>query len=376
MVSNPLGNRIESLDVFRGITIFGMILVNNPGSWEFIYAPLRHAEWHGITPTDLVFPFFLFIVGTAIPFALSKYREGEDLNRAVFLKIFRRALMIFLLGILLSATPAFDLENLRIPGVLQRIAICYLICSLLFLRFDWKALLGISVGILLFYYAVMRFVSVPGCEVTSIADKACNLSAYIDRLVLGTNHIWSLSKVYDPEGILSTLPAIVSTLCGVFTGLWFRAKRGRFETVSGLLFFGVSLSIAGWFLSLFYPLNKALWTGSYVIITTGAALSILGCCYWLIDINGMKRWSFPFHVFGVNALALYVGAEMFAKLIDSVGRYTESGELVSLKTMVFESYRGFFSTPELASLMFALSIVTFWFVIMWILYKNEIYIKV
>ena len=375
MGTNPLGNRIESLDVFRGITIFGMILVNNPGSWEFIYPPLRHADWHGLTPTDLVFPFFLFIVGTAIPFALSKYREGEELNQKVYLKIIRRSLIIFLLGILLSATPTFDLSTLRIPGVLQRIAVCYLICSLLFLWFDWKKLLGIAWGLLALYFVLMRYIPVPGCEVTSIADKACNLSAYIDRLVLGTNHIWSISKVYDPEGLLSTLPAISSTLAGVFSGLWFRRKEKPQKTVSGLMFFGIALCICGWFLDLFYPFNKALWTGSYVVFTTGAALSILGACYWLVDIHGYKRWSFPFHVFGVNALALYVGAEMFAKLIDSVGRY-ENGQLTSVKAMMFGAYSNFFATPELASLMFALTIIGFWFVLMWILYKNEIYIKV
>src|SRR5687767_7055069 len=203
--------RLVSLDVFRGMTIAGMVLVNNPGTWSAIYSPLKHAEWHGATPTDYIFPFFLFIVGVAIPLALGR-RIEQGVAKDAYQKIFRRAAIIFLLGLFLAAFPFFDLANLRIPGVLQRIAVCYLIASLIFLHADWKKLSIIAAVLLFVYWALMTLIPVPGCQVTTINDKACNLAAYLDRLILGENHIWKQAKVFDPEGILSTIPAVVTTI--------------------------------------------------------------------------------------------------------------------------------------------------------------------
>ena len=205
-------NRLLSLDVFRGITIAGMVLVNNPGTWSAIYPPLEHAEWHGATPTDLVFPFFLFIVGIAITLALGKRVESGAIKKDIYLKIVRRAAIIFALGLFLAAFPFYnftkeawlDVSTLRIMGVLQRIAVCYLVTALIFIHTNWKQQAIIAGALLLVYWALMTLINVPGCEITTIDDKGCNFAAFIDRTILTENHIWKQSKIFDPEGLLST----------------------------------------------------------------------------------------------------------------------------------------------------------------------------
>lgn len=239
-----------------------MVLVNNPGDWGSIYSPLSHAEWNGLTPTDLIFPFFLFIVGIAIPLALGKRVEDGGATRAVYLKIFRRAAIIFALGLFLNAFPFFELSNLRIPGVLQRIAICYLVVSVIFLNTSWKTQAVFGVFLLLLYWLLMAAVPVPCAIYLPILDnlaadpKACNLSAYLDQTILGVNHIWSLGKVYDPEGILSTIPAISTTISGVLTGLWLKTNRTDSEKLNGILFFGLILAATGWIWDFFFPLTR------------------------------------------------------------------------------------------------------------------------
>lgn len=370
--------RLVSLDVFRGMTIAGMILVNNPGDWGNIYAPLRHATWHGITPTDFIFPFFLFIVGVAISLALGKKAE-DGLTKKIYLKIIRRSLIIFLLGLFIAAFPFFELSTLRIPGVLQRIAVCYLIASLIFLHTNWKQQAAIAVVLLFIYWLLMTVLAVPGCAATTIDDRACNLSAYLDRLILGENHIWAQSKVFDPEGILSTVPAIATTISGVLTGTWLRTKRTDLEKVGGIFFFGVVLCAVGWFWGLFFPLNKSLWTSSYVVYTSGLALCFLGFCYWLIDIKGYQKWSKPFVIFGVNALALYVGAELLAKtlyLIKVGGDGAAAGSEISLQGWIFGNIFQPIASPAGASLLYAVSFILLWLFVLWLLYRKKIFIKV
>ncbi|MBX7172238.1 MAG: DUF5009 domain-containing protein [Pyrinomonadaceae bacterium] len=367
--------RLISLDVFRGMTVAGMILVNNPGTWEAIYPPLEHAPWNGLTPTDLVFPNFLFIVGIAIPIALGK-RIEEGITASVYWKIFRRAAIIFLIGLFIAAFPYFDLSTLRIPGVLQRIAVCYLIASLIFLHTNWKQQLGIGIGLLLVYWFLITSISVPGCEITTMDDKECNLPAYIDRSILGVNHIWSLGKVYDPEGILSTIPAIVTALAGVLTGTWLKTTRSDLEKVGGIFFFGVVLCALGLLWNLIFPFNKALWTSSYVIVTAGLALCFLGFCYWLIDIKNYTKWTKPFVIFGSNALALYFGAEMTAKILDLIQMTGKNGEPIPLQGWIFETIFLPLGSPINASLMYAVCFVLIWLFVMWILYRRKIYIKI
>jgi predicted acyltransferase len=368
-------NRLLSLDVFRGMTVAGMVLVNNPGTWEAIHPPLEHAEWNGLTPTDLIFPFFLFIVGVSIPIALGK-RIEEGITAKVYGKILRRTAVIFLIGLFIAAFPYFDFSTLRIPGVLQRIAVCYLIASLIFLHTNWKQQVGIGIGILLVYWFLITQIAVPGCEITKMDDKACNLAAYIDRSILGVNHIWSLGKVYDPEGILSTLPAIVTALAGVLTGTWLKSKRNDLEKVGGIFFFGVLLFAIGWCWNLFFPFNKALWTSSYVVIAAGLALCFLGFCYWLIDIKGYQKWSKPFLIFGSNALALYFGAELTAKCLDLISVTGKDGDPQALQGWIFETIFLPLASRVNASLMYAVSFVLVWLFVMWILYRRNIFIKI
>ncbi|HEY0428363.1 MAG TPA: DUF5009 domain-containing protein [Pyrinomonadaceae bacterium] len=367
--------RLLSLDVFRGITIAGMVLVNNPGTWGAIYSPLEHAEWHGVTPTDYIFPFFLFIVGVAIPLALGK-RVAEGITRDVYLKIFRRTAIIFLLGLFLAAFPLFDFANLRIPGVLQRIAVCYLAASLIFLHTNWKQQTIIGAALLFVYWYLMSAVPVPGCEITTINDKACNLAAYIDRGVFGENHVWKEAKVFDPEGILSTIPAIVTALSGVLTGTWLKTRKSDFEKVGGLFFFGSVLIALGWCWNFFFPFNKSLWTSSYVVYTSGLALCFLAFCYWLIDIKDYKKWSKPFVIFGVNALALFVFSGLLGRIMGVIKFAGAEGKPISLQKWIFESVFLPFAAPVNASLAYAVCYILFWLFLMWLLYRKRIFIKV
>jgi predicted acyltransferase len=367
--------RLLSLDVFRGMTIAGLVLVNNPGDWGNIYAPLKHAEWHGITPTDYIFPFFVFIVGIAIPIALGR-RVEQGITNDVYLKIFRRAATIFALGLFLALFPYFDFANLRIAGVLQRIAVCYAVVSLIFLHTNWRQQTIIGVALLFVYWFLMTAIPVPGCEITTIDDKACNLAAYIDRAVFGEHHIYKYAKVFDPEGVLSTVPALVTTLSGVLTGTWLKSKRDDLEKVGGIFFFGVALIALGWIWNSFFPFNKALWTSSYVLYTSGLALCFLGFCYWLVDIKGYKAWAKPFVIFGVNALALYVFSALFARILAFIKVTGASGKQISLQAWIYETIFVPLGSPINASLIFAVTYILFWLFLMWLLYRKRIYIKV
>ena len=364
-----------SLDVFRGITIAGMVLVNNPGTWSAIYPPLGHADWHGWTPTDFIFPFFLFIVGIAIPFGLGRRLE-KGVTRDVYIKIFRRALLIFLLGLFLNAFPFFELSTLRIPGVLQRIAVCYLIASLIFIHTNWRQQTIIGVSLLIVYWILMTAIPVPNCDLTTINDKACNLAAYIDRAIFTENHIWLSAKVYDPEGILSTIPAIATTISGVLTGNWLKTTRTDLEKVGGMFFFGTALTAIGWCWNFFFPINKALWTSSYVVFTTGIALCFLGFCYWLIDIKDYKKWTKPFVIFGVNALALFVFSGLLSRLLGVIKFTGAAGKEISLQGWIFANLFLPFAAPINASLMYAVAYIFLWLFLMWLLYRKRIFIKV
>jgi predicted acyltransferase len=362
--------RLVSLDVFRGITIAGMILVNNPGSWEHIYWPLEHAAWSGWTPTDLVFPFFLFIVGVSITLALGNRVERGGVTRDVYLKILKRTLIIFAIGLLLNAIPEFSLAELRIPGVLQRIAVCYFFASIIFLNTNVRTQLAIAIGLLLFYWALVKLVPAPG-YVAGDLTKEGSLPSYVDRVVFGS-HVWRQAKVYDPEGILSTIPSIATTLIGVLTGHWLRTEKTRYEKAAGMFVAGAICVAIGWAWNAFFPINKALWTSSYVLFTGGLALQFLAICYWLIDIKGYRRWAKPFEVFGLNAIALYVVADLIANLLGVI----KVGGGDSLGGWLYDHVFSSWASPVNASLAFAICFVLVCLGLMWILYKRKIFLKV
>ncbi len=374
-VQKASANRLLSLDVFRGITVAGMVLVNNPGTWSAIYPPLQHAAWHGWTPTDLIFPFFLFIVGVAVPLAFAKRIEQDGVNHDLYFKIIKRAILIFALGLLLAAFPTFDFGNLRIPGVLQRIAVCYLVVSIIYVNTKWRVQLIIAVVLLLIYWALMKLVPAPGFAAGDLSPEG-NLSGFIDRTILGFNHIWKSAKVYDPEGILSTIPAISTALAGVLTGSWIKSDRSEFEKVGGLFFAGAICAVIGWCWNPFFPINKPIWTSSYVFFTAGMALQFLAFCYWLIDIKGYQRWARPFVIFGVNALALFVGSGLLGRIFGMIHLPRINGAQGNLQTWLFEHLFLSWAEPINASLAFAVSYILFWLFLMWLLYRKEIYIKV
>jgi predicted acyltransferase len=371
--NSTTSDRLVSLDVFRGITIAGMVLVNNPGTWSNIYWPLEHAEWDGWTPTDLVFPFFVFIVGVAIPLAFGRRIESGGSKRDLYWKIIRRTLIIFALGIFLAGFPYFQLSTIRIPGVLQRLAVCYLFASLIFLNTKVRTQIIVTVALLVFYCLLMTRFHAPGFA-TGDLSKEGSLASFVDRVIFGP-HIWKQGKVYDPEGLLSTIPAIATALIGVLTGQLLRTSKSQYEKVTKLFVAGAGCVVIGWCWNPFFPINKALWTSSYVFFTAGLALQFLALCYWLIDIKKYQLWAKPFIVFGVNAIALFVGTAVMARLLGLI-KLPWGSETISLQGWIFQKLFLPWASPINASLAYALVFVLLWLGLMWILYSRKIFIKI
>lgn len=327
--------RIDSLDAFRGATIAAMLLVNNPGSWSSIYAPLRHAEWHGWTPTDLIFPFFLFIVGIT-----------TELSRKEPRGILKRGLLIVLCGLLLNAFPYFHLGELRFTGVLQRIGVVYIVAALIAWKASRGAIVAIIIAILLGYWAVL--------SLGPLAPPEATVAARIDRALIPEQHLWAQSRTWDPEGVLSTLPAIATALLGVLAAQWVRAKN-----VSMLTIWGAAATAGGLLWGLIFPINKNLWTSSYVVFTAGAAMLVLAL--WMRFLPAK-----PFVVFGVNPLLAFVGSGMMARLL-------------GITKLGAHGYRTFFKPyfePRLASLLWALAFVLVWYGLLYIFYKRRIFLRV
>jgi len=362
--------RLLSVDALRGLTVAAMVLVNNPGTWHAIYPPLRHADWHGWTPTDVIFPFFVFIVGVAIPLALgSRLESGE--RSALVVKVLRRSIVIFGLGIILNGFPWYHWATLRIPGVLQRIAVCYLLAAIVYLFTSTRVQAVITAALLLGYWLVMSVVPVPGYGAGDLSP-AGNLAAYIDRAVLGP-HIWQYAKVYDPEGILSTLPATATALLGVLTGSWLRSGRACDVVAGRLVIAGIVCIAAGELWGLWFPINKSLWTSSYVVFTAGLALIVLAACYWLVEARAQRRWAIPLAVLGVNALVLFFLSTLAARLLSII---RVGAERQSLQAVLFDRVFAPLASPVNASLAFAATYVIVWWAIMWMLYRWNIRLRI
>jgi predicted acyltransferase len=374
LMNNAAPNRLLSLDVFRGLTVAGMVLVNNPGTWTSIYWPLEHAEWNGWTPTDLIFPFFLFIVGVSITLAFAGRTQAGGSKRDLYLKVIKRTVIIFALGLFLNGFPTFHLADIRIPGVLQRIAVCYLLASLIFLSTKIRTQAIIALALLIFYWVLMTNISAPGFAAGDLSKEG-SLASFVDRVVLGP-HIWKQGKVYDPEGILSTIPAVATTLFGVLTGHWLRSERGPMEKVAGLFVAGATCVIVGWAWNPFFPINKSLWTSSYVVFTAGLALQLLALCYWLIDIKSYRRWAWPFVVFGVNAMALFVGSGLMVRLMGLIRIPNGDGRKLESQSWIFQHLFLSWAEPINASLAYAIAFILLWLFLMWLLYRKQIWIKV
>lgn len=368
-------NRLLSLDAFRGLTVAAMILVNNPGSWAHIYPPLEHAEWNGCTPTDLVFPFFLFIVGVAIAFAYGNKKENEAEHAQLIIRAFKRGLILFFLGFFLALFPAFDFSTVRILGVLQRIGIVFFLCALLFIKTSTKTQLWVFAFILLLYWALMTFVPVPGVGAPNLA-KETNLAAWVDRLIITEAHVWKSAKTWDPEGLLSTLPAIGTGILGMLAGTWIKRKdKNESEKTAWLFFAGFSLSILGQIWGLAFPINKSLWTSSYVLYAGGLAMLVFTSLYWIIDIQGHKKWTKPFVAYGVNAITVFFMSAIIVKIMSRI-KLDLQGEEVGLQTWLYKTLFTPWLSDLNASLAWALAFVLFWLLILWPMYKRNIIIKV
>ncbi|REH01214.1 acyltransferase family protein [Flavobacterium aquicola] len=420
-------DRLISLDVFRGLTIFLMTIVNNPGSWSAIYPPLEHAEWHGCTPTDLVFPFFVFIMGVAISFAM----PTKTYDSTTFNKIFTRSLRMICLGIFFnffSSIQLFGLEGIpliigrlvittlvgyalmgnfdaklktylaisifiiymilaysgiesyqsvRLPGVLQRIGIVYFIASLLYLKTTQQTQILVTIGILLSYWAIMTLIPAPGFEITNL-EKGTNLAAWVDSILL-KGHMWESTKTWDPEGVLSTIPSIATGMIGLLIGQLLNSALLKTEKFKKILLIGVILIILGQIWNIVFPINKALWTSSYVLYTAGLATFTISLLYYVIDIADYKKGTKLFLIWGVNPMIVFFLSQIVPQAMGMISLPnpkipTEQTNLWDY--LYFLGVQPYFSNPMTASLVFALLYAGVWSILLAYFYKKKMFFKV
>ena len=374
--------RLVSLDFFRGLTVVTMILVNNPGSWGYMYSPLKHAEWHGCTLTDLVFPFFLFIMGSSIPFCIGSKKELLKTNSSIVIKSFKRMLILFNLGIFLSlypkifSNPIEAFQTVRIPGILQRTAIVYFIAIIIFLKFIPRNIFRILIGLIIVYWALMTLVPVPGIGYANLEPRT-NLAAWLDRKLLTEAHLWKAVKTWDPEGILSTIPSIATALFGVLAGTLLRRKDIlEAEKASWLFTSGTFAVIIGLIWNFIFPINKSLWTSSFVLYTGGLAAIILGLCYWIIDVKGYKKFTPLFTIYGLNAIMVFFVSGLLPRILNLIKIILPNGNKISLLTYMYRSlFIPCFSAYN-ASLAWAIMWLLFWMGILGIMYRYKIFIKI
>jgi predicted acyltransferase len=378
MKHDPLAGRLASLDMFRGLAIAGMVLVNNPGSWDHVYPPLRHAEWHGFTAADLVFPAFLFIVGAAVPFMLANYEAGGAGRGRLYGRILRRVLLLVALGLILNAASPLlhwalqgrspDWGTLRIMGVLQRIGLAYLLAMILILALGWRGRVIAALAILLGYWAMLEWVPVP---VFGPGDHRpdTSLVTYIDKLVLSRSHLYR--GRFDPEGLLSTLPAVATVLIGCFAGAWVKRAPVGGRVTWALAASGLAGVAAGWVWGLVFPINKALWTSAYVVYAAGWSLLALAACYEIVEVRGLRRVCWPFQVLGVNAIALFFASGIVARILLAL-RIADGRSLYQwLYDSLFVPWAG----PLNGSLAFALATVALWWIALYALYRRGWFLR-
>ncbi|MFD2100742.1 acyltransferase family protein [Flagellimonas iocasae] len=365
---STLKNRYLSLDVFRGIDVALMIIVNSPGNWETTFSPLLHAEWNGFTLTDLVFPTFLFVVGNSMSFSMKKYEEMG--NSAFFKKVLKRFAIIFLLGFLMYWFPFFEngqlkpLAETRIFGVLQRIALCYLFASILLHYVKTKTAIIFSVVALVLYHIIL----IAFGDLTLTGNAALQL----DTWLIGPNHMYHGEGIaFDPEGLLSTLPAIVNVVAGYLTGKFIQKNGQNFETVAKLMMVGFALVFAGLAWDLLLPINKKLWTSSFVLLTSGIDLCALAILVYVLDMKKAKSWTYFFEVFGKNTLFIYLLSELF--VISLFAIKVDGGSLYGwIAQNVFVAATGGY----MGSLLFALWVMFTCWVVGYFMDKKGIYVKV
>lgn len=362
--------RLLSLDILRGMTVAAMILVNCPGS-DSVYSWVEHAPWNGCRLADFVFPSFLVIMGVSIAIALGRRLEAGDPRPLIRAQATKRSAIILVLGLISSAIMIGNFGFFRLPGVLQRIAACYFVSSLLFIDTAVSTQAWVCAGLFVGYWALMRFVPVPGHGAGDLSPQG-NLASYIDQRLLGTR---MFAETHDPEGLLSTLPAIATTILGMLAGEWLRTERRPNERARDFITAGALAALVGFVWSRWFPLNKNLWTSSYALVTGGAALAGLGACYWLVEVRGYEAWGRPFEIFGRNALASYFLSELFYGVQEFIKVPLPGGQPGNLKLWLDHALFGWLSPPG-AALAYALVYVLGCLGLMTVLYRRRIFIRV
>lgn len=374
--------RLTSLDAFRGFTIAAMVLVNNPGDWGNLYPQLEHAAWNGWTFTDTIFPFFLFIGGVSMALSLGRLAAAGADRPRLLIKLARRAALIFLIGFCLNFMPYFDIHKVRIPGVLQRIALCTLLAAPIVVYLGWRAQMGVIAALLTVYSALMLWVPVPGIGAGVLAPGQ-DFGAWIDRSLL-SGHLWVQSKTWDPEGLLSTLPALASQLFGVLTGRLLATRVPRTEQTVWLLLAGlVCLSLGSIFDAILMPINKSLWTPSYCLLMTGWALLAFAAFYWMLDVNpypavraAAARWAKPFVIYGMNALFIFALSGFLAKMFGFIKFVQPDGSKLALGKLLYAPIKALPIGPVNTSLLYALLFNLAMFSVAWGLWRKQWFIKV
>jgi predicted acyltransferase len=364
------------LDVCRGVAVAGMILVNNPGSWADVYWPLAHAGWHGWTPADLIFPLFLFIVGVSIVFALSRRIGAGEPTHRLYVAVLRRTAIIFVLGVLLAGVPTFDISTIRLTGVLQRIAICYLFASIIFLLTGWRGQALTTLALITSYSGLMRFLSAPGHQ-AGCMSKDCSVAAFVDRAILG-RHIGG--DGYDPEGLLSTIPALATTLCGVLAGQWLKSPGSARKRLLGMFGAGLCAVAAGFIWNVWLPINKPLWTSSYVLLTAGTALLLLGFLYALAEAEVVGWWARPFQILGASALAAFLLSELTSRIVTAHAwwnlPHVDGRPGAHLQAFLYERLFISWAEPKSASILYALAFLSIILFVFSLLYRSRIRLRV
>jgi len=371
----PPKKRLLSLDVLRGATIAAMILVNDPGDWAHIYPPLEHSKWNGCTPTDLIFPFFLFMVGVSIVYAMETKKQDIANHPRMILRAFRRMVTLIVISWLIQLFYHPSIAHLRIPGVLQRIAVVYFIVTVLYIKTSTKAMDWIFAIALIGYWLAMTLIPVPGVGYANLNPET-NLGAWIDRSVWGVDHLWRESHTWDPEGLLGTIPALGTGLFGIRVATWLKRKdRDDSVKVSWMFVYGVSAVVLALICDLFFPINKSLWTSSFVLYTGGLATIALALCFWLIDVQGREKGTWIFVVFGMNAISAYILADIVPGLID-FWKVNFNGHELKGTQYLYQAFIAPHFAPINASLVRAILFVILIWLLMYVFYKKKIIIKV
>ncbi len=363
-MAESTSSRLVSLDAFRGATIALMVLVNDAGDGAHVYGPLEHAEWHGWTLTDVVFPSFLWIVGVAITLSLAKRVSAGASRLELFRNVVRRAAIIYGLGLIVYAFPYFHLPTMRLLGVLQRIAICYLLASAIYLTTKIRGQVLWIAGLLASYWMLMTLVPVPGYGPGRL-DVEGNLAHYVDRIVLGS-HNYRHTQTWDPEGIVSTIPALATALLGVMAGHILRMKKDLQERVVWMFVAGNLLIAAGLVCDAWLPINKKLWTSSFALFMGGLDFVMFALSLWFVDHLGYRRWARPFIIFGMNAIAVYMFAELLSSILD----------LTHWQKAIYQAVFVPLASPHMASALYAVAYTLFVFCFAWAMHRKGWYLKV